>query len=288
MINSIFKCSATLALEAPTSSPILFRGNLCDNIIKSKQFGFDAVEIHIRKPDEVDAEEIKKSCSKNNIAVSTLGTGMSYTIDGLSLTSLDLTVKTAAIDRIKEYVDLAEKLDCGVIIGSMKGKINPDFHDKHLLEYKDSISKIAGYAFEKNVPIYIEAINRYEINFHNTLKEQAEFLLCYNNSTTKMMIDTFHMNIEEPDLEESIKKYGKLIGHAHFADSNRLYPGAGHIDFLNIMNSLLEIQYSGYVAFEYLPYPDPDTAAKYGLEYLRQKEIEVNELCFKSEPGSKK
>jgi hypothetical protein len=54
------------------------------------------------------------------------------------------------------------------------------------------------------------------------------------------------------------------------------------------MNSLLEIQYSGYVAFEYLPYPDPDTAAKYGLEYLRQKEIEVNELCFKSETGSKK
>ncbi|NSW91109.1 MAG: sugar phosphate isomerase/epimerase [Firmicutes bacterium] len=268
MAGSVLKYSATVAINASNTSPILFRGELCSNIIKSKKYGFDAIEIHIRWPDEVEVDKINEYCSKNNITISTIGTGMSYVIDGLSLTDLDWQKREMAVERLKGYIDLAEKLNSGVIIGSMRGKINFDNYNKHLSVYRENILELIDYAEYKSVPIYLETINRYEVNFHNTIEEMVDFLKSINSSKLKILIDTFHMNIEEADIEESIKKYGNYVGHVHFADSNRRYPGTGHINFRGIINALKEMGYKGYIAFEYLPYPDPDTAAKGGLGYL--------------------
>jgi len=85
MVGFVLKYSSTAAIRAPDTSPILFRGDLCSSIIKSKNYGFDAVEIHIRRPDEVEVEKINEYCLKNDIIVSTIGTGMSYVMDGLPL-----------------------------------------------------------------------------------------------------------------------------------------------------------------------------------------------------------
>jgi sugar phosphate isomerase/epimerase len=193
---------------------------------------------------------------------------MSYVIDGLSLTDLDLMIRKKAIERLKGYIDLAKKLNSGVIIGSMRGKINHDNYYKHLSVYKQSMIELADYAEYRNVSIYVETINRYEINFHNTIEEMVAFLESINSQKLKVLVDTFHMNIEETDIIESIRKYSGYIGHVHFADSNRMHPGGGHIDFGAIIRILSEIEYTGYITFEYLPHPDPDTAAKNGLDYL--------------------
>ncbi|NLC68703.1 MAG: sugar phosphate isomerase/epimerase [Clostridiaceae bacterium] len=268
MAGFALKYSSTAAIRAPGTSPILFKGDLCSSIIKSKNYGFDAVEIHIRRPDEIEIDKINEYCFKNNITISTIGTGMSYVIDRLSLTDLNWQKRKMAIERLKGYIDLAEKLNSGVIIGSMRGKIDFDNYNKHLSVYRENILELTDYAEYKDVPIYLETINRYEVNFHNTIEEMADFLSSINSSRLKILIDTFHMNIEEADMEESIKKYGNYVGHVHFADSNRRYPGKGHISFRGIINALIEIGYEGYIAFEYLPYPDPDTAAKKGLDYL--------------------
>jgi sugar phosphate isomerase/epimerase len=268
MVNSLLKYSATIALSASGTAPILFRGNLCSSIIKSKRLGFDAVELHVRSPDVVDADKICEYCFRNNIAISTIGTGMAYTMDRLSLTDLDSQKRKLALERLKGYISLAKKLHSGVIIGSMRGNIDSTNHKEHLSVYRSSILELADYAEYKNIPIYLEAINRYEINFHNNIKEMVDFLESVNSSKLKILIDTFHMNIEEVDFKESIIQYGKFIGHVHFADSNRMYPGAGHINFKDIIVALKEIEYSGYIAFEYLPYPDPETSAIKGLDYL--------------------
>ncbi len=269
MENRSLKFSATVAINASATSPVLFRGDLYGNIVKSKEYGFDAVELHIRNPEEIDAKEVNEICFKIGSVISTIGTGMSYTLDGLSLTDLDAQKRNEALKRLKGYIDLAEKLNCGVIIGSMRGKINPEYYEKHMAVYGKSLLETAHYAQRKGVPVYLEAINRYEINFHNTIEEMVSYIESLGNLGVKLLADTFHMNIEEPSIENSIRKYGKYIGHIHFADSNRRYPGAGHIDFAAIINTLKETGYSGYVAFEYLPYPDPDTAAQKGIGYIR-------------------
>jgi sugar phosphate isomerase/epimerase len=76
------------------------------------------------------------------------------------------------------------------------------------------------------------------------------------------------MNIEEPDIEESILHAGSNLFHFHVADSNRWYPGAGHLDFKSICNTLKTTGYTGWVSGEFMPYPDPDTAAARSIAFL--------------------
>ena len=84
----------------------------------------------------------------------------------------------------------------------------------------------------------------------------------------KLMPDTFHMNIEDPNISEALTMNIKDIPYIHFADSNRKAPGQGHIDFKEILNDLKSVNYNGWISLEILPKPDPDTAASQGANYL--------------------
>ena len=83
-----------------------------------------------------------------------------------------------------------------------------------------------------------------------------------------LLLDTFHMNIEERVIEESIRLCGERIFHFHVADSNRWYPGAGHLDFRSILSALSATGYRGWVSGEFMPLPDADTAAQRAMETL--------------------
>jgi len=84
-----------------------------------------------------------------------------------------------------------------------------------------------------------------------------------------LLLDTFHMNIEEPDILQSISACGDRIFHFHVADSNRWYPGAGHLDFAGILSRLQSTGYDGFVSGEFMPLPDPLTAARENIARLR-------------------
>jgi sugar phosphate isomerase/epimerase len=87
-----------------------------------------------------------------------------------------------------------------------------------------------------------------------------------------LLPDTFHMNIEEPVIEDSIRSFGDRIFHFHVSDSNRWYPGAGHLDFGSILEALFSTGYEGYVSGEWLPRPDAERSAERGIAYLRDLE----------------
>ncbi|TFG93779.1 MAG: sugar phosphate isomerase/epimerase, partial [Calditrichales bacterium] len=87
------------------------------------------------------------------------------------------------------------------------------------------------------------------------------------------LLDTFHMNIEEVNIEKSIRACGDRIYHFHVADSNRWYPGAGHLNFKSMLKALAETGYKGWISGEFQALPDPITAAEKSLTYLRQIEI---------------
>jgi sugar phosphate isomerase/epimerase len=76
------------------------------------------------------------------------------------------------------------------------------------------------------------------------------------------------MNIEEPSIEESIRQCGQHIFHFHVADSNRWYPGAGHLDFQSILAALQASGYQGFVSGEFLPLPNAETAARKTIEFF--------------------
>lgn len=117
--------------------------------------------------------------------------------------------------------------------------------------------------------VVLEVINRYESDSYNTMNSTAEFISRFDTSLLKMHIDTFHMNMEESDMVQPIIQAKELIGHVHFADNNRMYPGAGCFDFKRVIHALNEINYTGHIAMECLPLPTSDEAARGAILHLR-------------------
>jgi sugar phosphate isomerase/epimerase len=78
------------------------------------------------------------------------------------------------------------------------------------------------------------------------------------------------MNIEEASIADALRAAGDLVGHVHFADSNRRAAGMGHTDFAPIAAALQEIGYAGYAAAEIFPLPDPAAAAEQTVRAFRQ------------------
>lgn len=252
--------------------PYLYAGTIKEGIKKAREWGYDAVELHhIDSPREANPEKILECCRKNSIKISANSTGPAFYKHQLSLTDNSETIRKKAVARLKEYIDLAAVIGGMVTIGTMRGNIADLEHleicKKRLAE---TLKETSGYAAKKNITLLLEVANRYEINYLNRVDEIFYFIRENHLDFLKIHMDTFHMNIEEIDICQAINKYGDLLGYFHVADSNRYYPGGGHIDFISIASALSKIKYNGYIVVECLPLPDFETAALKALDYLKK------------------
>ncbi len=248
------KLSATLAAELSPSSPVIMAGDPDQKVALASRLGYDAIELHWANPAYLPIEKIAAACSAYQMGISAFATGRAYVQEGLSLIHEDSDNRGAAIKRLKDYVDAAAPYEATVIIGCIRGNLISEDHRE------SSLKRLAEYALERNVGIVFEAINRFENNYLNTAEETAAFIRENSLPNTKILLDTFHMNIEDADLSKAILDCGDLLGYIHIADSNRHYAGAGHIDLKEILNALKTVNYQGYISAECLPLPDSDTA----------------------------
>ena len=255
------KLSATLAAELNPSSPVIMAGNPAEQIALASKLGYDAIELHWADPAQIPLREIASACKENQMELSAFATGRAYVQEGLSLIHEESSIRTAAIKRLKEFVDAASPYEATVIIGCIRGNLASEAARPSSLERLAASTRIiVEYAETRNVGIVFEAINRFENNYLNTAQETSAFIKENNLPNTKILLDTFHMNIEDADMEKSILDCGDLIGYIHVADSNRHYAGAGHIDLKQIINSLSKVDYSGFISAECLPLPNSSTA----------------------------
>lgn len=253
----------------PKNTPLLYTGEFEEKIDEIKELGYCALELHIRRPIEYNAYNILKLCEKKCMFISAIASGLSYLQDDLSLIHFDEEVRNQAKRRIVEYIDLAKLLGAKLVLGTIRGTIpNLNKVEEYLLLLKHNLEPIIEYAEKNKVEIVLEAINRYETNYLNSVKETTEFVKSFNSKYLKVHIDTFHMNIEDSNFVESIIFFSNHIGYVHFADSNRLAPGKGHIDFKSIINALKNVEYKGIISFECFPKPNSYQAAKTALEYI--------------------
>ena len=126
---------------------------------------------------------------------------------------------------------------------------------------------------KRGVRYALEPLNRYETDLIHTVADGLALIERVGADNFGLLLDTFHMNIEEPSIEASIHACGERIFHFHVADSNRWHPGAGHIDFKSILTTLFDTGYSSFVSGEFMPKPDADTGARRAIEYLRQYQV---------------
>lgn len=227
--------------------------------------GYDGIELSIRDPRQLKIKDIDKVLCRYALNLTAIGTGQIFNDDGLSLSSSKKNIRQKAIQRIKRHIDIAKAFDSLVIIGLARGKnngIRDDRNDSHRKSLLESFRHLCDYASRHRVIIAIEPINRYEVSFLNNAGEALRFISEIKCSYLRILLDTFHMNIEEKDFIGPISQAGRLVSYVHLSDNNRLCPGRGHIDFKEIISALKKIKYKGYLSAEILPLPDFKSCAK--------------------------
>jgi len=254
--------SMTVVDKLIGSAPFVCEGSPVEGIAHAAELGFDGVELHFTDPLQANSEEIVQALKKTGLRLTALGTGRAYVNEGLSITDPDDAKRNAAIERLKQFVDLAGRFGAKVIIGCMRGNISSSQELPAALDrLAKSMKELDAYAGEHNVDIVFEPINRYENNFLCNMGEISDFVRQNELKHTGLLIDTFHMNIEEADLCQSIRSCAPEIRYVHLSDSNRLYPGGGHTDLSGVIRTLKEIGYTGTLSAEILPRPTGDEAA---------------------------
>jgi len=260
--------------QLPKAYSATLKGDIDDVAERAAAAGADAIELHIYDLFLYDCNELVSAAGNNGLAFSAITTGLEYIFNKLTLIDDDPTIREKAIKRLKEHIDLAEKIDCpAIVIGVMRGNI-PDLekYEEYEKRLTEAVMELSEYAAGRPVDLLIEAINRYVTNYLCSIPDTLKYIKNLNRPNIKIHIDTHQMNIEDVDFTEAIKACGKKLGYVHFSDNNRALPGGGSIDFLPIMKALHEISYNGYIGVESIECPPGSDDLKNCLEMLRGME----------------
>jgi sugar phosphate isomerase/epimerase len=263
-------CVTVSLVPEARGGPFIFWDDLAGAAGKAAQLGFAAIEIFPPDAAALNRDELDSLLRKHNLAVAAFGTGGGWLRHKVTLTSADAEVRKRALTVITEMIDLAAAFDAAVIVGSLQGKAEGEVSRSQALNYLgEALTALAEIAESRKVTLLYEHLNRYETNLLNRIEDVLPFIKPFNGRV-KILADLFHMSIEEASIPNAIREAGDLIGHVHFADSNRRPAGLGHTDFRPIFEALREIGYKGYISAEALPYPDSDAAAKRTIEAFHQ------------------
>ena len=271
-----------LAVVIPTpevQAPIpvaLLTGDFSLRLEKAARLGYDGVELMASRPGELDPAEMHGQLSRCGLQVAAIASGALALLDRLTLLAADRETSRSAEARLDQLIELAAALGAPIVtIGGFRGRLaNPTWTDPsgaraHLVEV---LRRAAQRAAAAGVRLALEPLNRYESDIVNNADEGLALIDEVGHGNLGLLLDTFHMNIEEANIAASIEHAmaSGNLWHIHLGDSNRLPPGQGHIDFGEIVATLRRTGYDGYLSAELLPRPNPDTAAESTIKHMHR------------------
>jgi len=252
---------AIASADAPASAFVVWRG-FENSIRKASEYGYHGVELALKTAKDVDPDKLNRLLETHKMEVSCISTGQVFALLGIYFTHPNTAVRRQAVKVFEGLILLAKDFGKIINIGRTRGGV-ADGQPRQEAErlFVETAEQVCAIAQRHGVTILIEPVNRYEINFVNNLDEGAALLKKLACQNVGLMPDVFHMNIEDANIRESLLRHAGLIRYIHLADSNRLAPGQGHLDFDEVFEALKEAQFKGWASIEILPSPDPDTAA---------------------------
>jgi len=220
------------------------------------RFGYNGVEL-AGEPYSLKVKFVRDLLKVHGLEASSI-CGQ-YNTPDRDLSNTDPSMRANAIRYVKNCITFASELGAKIVIvvPSPVGKKNPtvSLNEEWRLAC-ESIYRVGQFAADLGVQLAIEALNRYETYLINKIEQALKLRDEVNLENVGVMIDSFHMNIEEKSIPEEIKKAASHLIHVHIADSNREAAGFGHIDFRSLLQALIKIKYRGYITMEFVP-PKP-------------------------------
>lgn len=221
---------------------------------KVKRLGFDILEVAalglVNLPDE-KLERLKQLAEQHNVIL-TAGIGLPKEYD---VSSSDATVRRNGIAFMKKVMDAMYQAGIDRVGGTVYSYWPADYSHpfdkptarKHSIE---SVKELAEYARQYDITLLIETLNRFEQFLLNDAEEAVSYVKEVDEPNVKVMLDTFHMNIEEDNIADAIRYTGDHLGHLHIGEANRKVPGKGSMPWKEIGQALKDIHYDGYVVME--------------------------------------
>ncbi len=251
------KLSFVISTQPTKFAAVTFSPDFEANAARLAEFGYDGIELAVREPAALDLPAVRRVLTRYNLAVPAIGTGQAWGEEHLSFTDSDASIRQRAIERILSHIPLAGELNAIVILGLIRGTVQPGVSPEQARAWLVSaLREVTNVAAASNVRMVLEPINRYETNLLNDTTETLRLISQVGAGNLGVLYDTFHSNIEEPQMEANLRACGSRVFHVHLADSNRWAPGMGHLDFARIIATLREMNYPGWVSAEILPKPD--------------------------------
>ena len=248
----------------------LLSGSFEEKIDKAAKLNCEGVELMIRDPRYLDWASIKSALDAAGLEVPQLVTGELFGADRLCLVTADDGLRSRTEERLRSVIELSSYLGAMVNLGRVRGRLgNLGSISAPWAKAVELLCSTASYADACGVKVTIEPVNRYETDFVLNTADGMRLIENLGYDCVGLMLDLFHMNIEDASIEEGLRLAGDKLWHLHVADSNRLYPGGGHLDFDSIFATLDDMGYEGYVSAEILPIPDPDIAAQKAVDFIR-------------------
>ena len=221
---------------------------------KVKRLGFDILEVAalglVNLPDE-KLERLKQLAEQHNVIL-TAGIGLPKEYD---VSSSDATVRRNGIAFMKKVMDAMYQAGIdrvgGTVYSYWPADYSHPFDKPTARKYSiESVKELAEYARQYDITLLIETLNRFEQFLLNDAEEAVSYVKEVDEPNVKVMLDTFHMNIEEDNIADAIRYTGDHLGHLHIGEANRKVPGKGSMPWKEIGQALKDIHYDGYVVME--------------------------------------
>jgi D-psicose/D-tagatose/L-ribulose 3-epimerase len=219
---------------------------------KLKAMGYDAVEIPVEYPELIDAVAVRKALDENGLKVIVCG-AFGPTRD---LTNEDPAVHKVCFEYLNQCFDLCNAWDSKFLAGPMYsavGKARMLSPEDRKIEWNravDNIHKVCVTAATHGLMIALEPLNRFESDLINTADDVLKLIADINHDAAAVLLDGFHMAIEERDIEKAIVAVGKKLIHVQVSENYRGTPGTGQTPWDAFKRGLKAINYSGAVSIE--------------------------------------
>ena len=253
-----------------------------DTLAMLAKQGYDAMEM-FGEPSEVDAKKLFDSLKSYSLSVCGV-TGMwgSISTDGWKrrLLSSDPVITQASEQYVIDCLKLCNilgghEMNVCLFADEMQGVDRThriiSANEKELFAAKavPIMRLLSRKAADYGIQLVLEPLNRYSTPYCTTAKDAIA--ITQQVESLGVLLDTFHMNIEEDLFKDTLQSSRKFLRHMHFADNNRKMPGFAHIDFSTIVKSLNEIGYNGYISFEpNIADRNYEHATKFGLDFVKR------------------
>jgi sugar phosphate isomerase/epimerase len=254
---------------------LLLGDTLMDRWDIARRAGYDGIELH-GPPDFGLRERLPelRRAAAAGVVFSSVCVAMRHFIG-----DFDAELRSDAIANLKSQLSvIAELGGVGVVTPAAYGMYTrklPPFSPPPRTEEEDfavlvaALTELGEHAAAIGVLVLLEPLNRYEDHMINRLDQGAAICRAVDIDAVKLVVDTYHMNIEEDHPADAVRQAGELVGHVQLGDSARWQPGTGHVDFAGIVDALHAIGFDGWLALECNLRGEPTAALAQGSSVLR-------------------